>query len=177
MANHTLVVNFFGGPGSGKSTLSAALFAELKTRGINAELVTEYAKDKVWEESLAVLDDEIYIFAKQFHRISRLLEKVDVVITDSPILLSLHYAERESETFKQLVREEHSKMRTLNIFLLRVKRYEPKGRIQNNEAEAKVIDTSILQILKREEIPFIEVVGDTSSIPAIAEKLFTERLL
>ena len=31
--------------------MAAALFSDLKKRGFNAELVTEYAKDKVWEHN------------------------------------------------------------------------------------------------------------------------------
>ena len=34
----TLVVNLFGGPGSGKSTGAAYVFARLKMLGYNAEL-------------------------------------------------------------------------------------------------------------------------------------------
>ena len=49
--NKTLVVNLFGVPGAGKSTGAAYIFAMLKMYGINAELITEYAKDKVWEEN------------------------------------------------------------------------------------------------------------------------------
>jgi len=36
----TLVVNLYGGPGTGKSTTAAATFAELKMAGINCELVS-----------------------------------------------------------------------------------------------------------------------------------------
>ena len=35
----TLFVNLFGGPGTGKSTLCAAVFSELKRRGIDCEMV------------------------------------------------------------------------------------------------------------------------------------------
>ncbi len=42
---------------------------------INCEMALEFAKDKVWEESFKTMDDEIYIFGKQFHKIWRL--KVD----------------------------------------------------------------------------------------------------
>ena len=83
-----LVVNLFGAPGAGKSTGAAYIFSRLKLAGINAELVTEFAKDKVWEESKAVFQNQAYIFGKQYFRISRVQDKVDVVITDSPILLS-----------------------------------------------------------------------------------------
>ena len=46
-----LVVNLFAGPGRGKSVMSAEVFALLKKRGINCELIQEYAKSRVWEES------------------------------------------------------------------------------------------------------------------------------
>ena len=76
-----LVVNLFGAPGAGKSTGAAYIFSKLKMAGINAELVTEFAKDKVWEESKAVFQNQAYIFGKQYFRISRVQGKVDVVIT------------------------------------------------------------------------------------------------
>ena len=45
------IVNLFGAPGAGKSTGAAYIFSKLKLAGVNAELVTEFAKDKVWESS------------------------------------------------------------------------------------------------------------------------------
>ena len=48
--NNSLTVNLFGGPGTGKSTTSAAVFSLLKMHGVNAELITEFAKDLTWEK-------------------------------------------------------------------------------------------------------------------------------
>ena len=47
-----IVVNLFGVPSAGKSTGAAYIFSRLKMEGINAELITEFAKDKVWENIL-----------------------------------------------------------------------------------------------------------------------------
>ena len=44
----TKIINIFGNPGSGKSTIAAYLFTELKSRNIEVELVTETAKDLVY---------------------------------------------------------------------------------------------------------------------------------
>ena len=59
----TLVVNLFAQPGAGKSTGAAYLFYNLKCLGVNCEYVSEFAKDKVWEENKSVFEDQNYIFA------------------------------------------------------------------------------------------------------------------
>lgn len=84
-------INLFGAPGAGKSTLAAIVFAKLKMMGINCELVTEFAKDKVWEKNNEALSNQIYIFAKQYYRMSRCAGQVDVIVTDSPLFLSPFY--------------------------------------------------------------------------------------
>ena len=52
-----ILVNLYGAPGSGKSTGAAYIFSKLKMAGVDAELVTEFAKDKLWEESKAPFDN------------------------------------------------------------------------------------------------------------------------
>lgn len=86
-----IVVSLYAGPGAGKSTLAAYTFSKLKMLGVNCELVTEFAKDKVWEKNNTALDNQIYIFAKQQYRIARCADKVDVIVTDSPLFLSAFY--------------------------------------------------------------------------------------
>lgn len=142
----TQIINLYGGPGTGKSTTAAHTFALLKHAGVNCELVTEYAKDKVWEESLGILGNQIYVFGKQYQRIFRLLNKVDYVITDSPLLLSIHYAKAHGPLFKGLVFEVYDSMSNIDIFLERQKKYQAVGRLQTEE-EAKAIDREIRGIL------------------------------
>lgn len=57
-----LVIN--QAPGAGKSTGAAYIFSELKQRGVNAELVTEFAKDKTWEGNTLALSCQEYVFGK-----------------------------------------------------------------------------------------------------------------
>ena len=86
-----LVVNLFGAPGAGKSTGAAIVFAELKKAGVNAELVTDFAKDKTWEHNMMALGCQEYVFGKQSYRLRRCRDDVEVIVTDSPLPLGLIY--------------------------------------------------------------------------------------
>jgi len=145
----TLVVNIFGGPGTGKSILTSELFALLKYKGVNCEVAPEFAKELTWEDNFTVLKDQLFLFGTQQHRIFRLNGKVQVLITDSPILLSVVYGKLykcTSDTFNDLVFEEHYKYDNLNILLTRSKPYETVGRYQDEE-EAKNIDIIVKDIM------------------------------
>jgi hypothetical protein len=166
----TLVVNLYGGPGSGKSTTAAGVFFELKSQGVNAELVAEFAKDLTWEKRHHTLEDQIYVFGKQYHRIFRLLGKVDVIVTDSPILLSPIYDSQKRKSLKSLVIEEHDKMWTYNAFLKRKKAYNPKGRNQT-EDEAKAIDRTILNMLDGCNVAYETFDGTPSGKEALVKKI------
>lgn len=152
----TLVINLIGGPGCGKSTIAAGLFYELKKHGYLCELVTEYAKDKVWEESYKTLDDQIYVFGKQFHRMFRVKGKVDVIITDSPLPLSIIYDKGESDYFHNFVIEQYNEFNNIMIFVERETKYESEGRMQN-EQEAIEIDNHIKNMLIENEISYISI--------------------
>ncbi len=148
-----LIVNLYGAPGAGKSTGAAYIFSQLKMRGINAELVTEFAKDKVWEESKAVFQNQAYIFGKQYFRISRLMGKVDVVVTDSPIILSPFYANDPvlGEEFDTLCTKVFNSYNSMNVFINRVKPYNPAGRFQT-ESESDQLATDLNDFLNKHGI-------------------------
>ena len=107
----TLVINLFGGPGVGKSTMCASIFSKLKILGFECEMATEYVKDIVWEESFKKLENQIYIFGKQHARVHRLLNKVDIVITDSPLLKSRVYDQDNNLALKNLVLFKKTKLK------------------------------------------------------------------
>ena len=154
--NNTTVVNIFGGPGVGKSIVSCELMAKLKRLGYTAEIAAEYAKDKVWENHEAIFDNQIYLFAKQFHRIFRLLGKLDFVICDSPIMLSCVYAKgHATETFFNLVVEQHRLMKTANFFIERDDSidFEEQGR-RHSLSESKKIDLEIKNMLEKYNISY-----------------------
>lgn len=152
----TVVINLFGGPGSGKSTLCALIFAQLKMMGINCEMATEYVKDIVWEESFKKMENQIYIFGKQHSRVNRLLGKVDIIITDSPLLNSIVYDISKNPYLKDLVMFEFKKLKTLNFYVKRKFDYRPDGRVQDLE-QAKQVDVDYNQLLIDNSIQYYEV--------------------
>lgn len=151
----TLVVNLFGAPGAGKSTGAAYVFSRLKMMGINTELVTEFAKDKVWENSTEVLNNQPYVFGEQSLRISRCCDKVDVVITDSPLLLSILYNEekRISDSLNRFVFDVFKLYNNKNYLIYRTKDFNPIGRLQNKD-ESDVIHNNIKDLLSNNNIVY-----------------------
>lgn len=169
----TLVVNLIAGPGSGKSTTAAAVFSELKMNGVNAELVTEYAKDVVWEESLKKLGNQVYILGKQHHRLWRLNGQVDVIVTDCPLFMAMYYGELESNAFKELAWELFNQFDNFNYYVKRVKAYNPKGRVQT-EDKARSIDWALQELLENYEVPYDFVTGDREGVKHITQKVMEE---
>lgn len=139
---NTLVVNLFGGPGTGKSHMAARLYGNCDE--YEAELVREYAKDLVWENRTIEFSEQLCVIGKQIKRVNAVYGKVDVIFTDSPILLGAYYGKNE-ELSKQLL-DIHSRYNNLNIFLRRVKKYNPNGRFQTEE-EADKISCSVRDML------------------------------
>lgn len=130
----TKVINLFGNPGSGKSTIAAYLYSELKARGMEVELVTETAKDLVWDEDWKRLSNQMYVFSTQLHRVDRLIGKVEYVITDSPILLQIgYYKERHlpaPKQFKKLCMAYNRRYNNINIWLKNNKKVSQVGRAE-----------------------------------------------
>lgn len=157
------VINCFAGPGAGKSTTAAGVFSALKLLGYNAELATEYAKDLTWEQRQLTLQDQVYVFAKQQKRLRQLAGQVDVVVTDSPLLLSLIYNQGQYAALPALIQEVWSLYDNYNYFIERVKPYNPIGRNQS-EAEAQKIDRTILDQLKLSADLFLRVPGNIHGI-------------
>lgn len=158
------VINFFGGPCSGKSTMAARIFSDLKMNKINCELVTEYAKQKVWENNMTSLQNQIYIFANQQYRLWTVSKHVDLIVTDSPLILSnIYQAIYGGIELGDLVRKTSDEYHNINIFLKRCKEYNPKGRTQT-ENEAIDIDNKILEMLNDEIIDYEIFNGDVDNV-------------
>ena len=152
--------------------MAALVFSRLKMLNINCELVTEFAKDKTWERNFSALSNQVYVFAKQYFRMDRCADQVDVIITDSPLALSPYY-NKDPDIHKplcELAVRIANKFNNLNYFIKRVKKYNPIGRNQT-EAESDKIAIDLKNMLKDYDIPYTEVNGDLMSADIIVNDI------
>lgn len=175
------VINLFGQPGAGKSTLAAALYAQMKIKGYSVELLTQYAKDCVYQDRLFTVKDQLYLLSKQNHKMLTYQNKnVGYVITDSPLLLCGIYCNRSNikhlplKEFKQFAYAIHKSFDNINFFIERGSdiKYQQKGRFQNVE-EAKKIKNQLIKYLTEElKEPFEFILNNRNiSINNILEKI------
>jgi nicotinamide riboside kinase len=168
----SIVVNFFGGPCSGKSTMAAHLFAELKWRGIRTEYIPEVVKTMVFAERWIDLANQICVFGDQLREVAVRAGKVDVIVLDTSLLNSLTYhADKTSPAFKQLVLDEYHRFRNVNIFIERNHPYDTTGRYESEE-EARVKDREVLTMLETNGIEFVRIKGGPENMPKVLAAVF-----
>ncbi len=166
-----IAINLFGSPGVGKSTTAAGLFHLMKLAGFSVELVTEYAKDLVWAERNKTFDDQLYLLAKQNHRLHILRDKVDYLITDSPLLLSnIYRTDGMLYEFKEFVFSLFNSYDNVNLLINRVKPYVEAGRNQTAD-ESDEIGEKIKSLLDSENYFYNLIDGDENATKKILEMI------
>ena len=170
-----IIVNLAGAPGAGKSTGAAYIFYKLKAAGINAELITEFAKDKTWEHNDVALSNQIYILGKQYYRLARCMDQVDVIVTDSPILLSILYGEHcfYSSEMSSLVKKLWQENTNLLYFINRVKKYNPAGRNQTAE-ESDELSVQLKKLLSDNAFDYHEYPGNVEGYDYIVADVLSK---
>lgn len=86
-------IGICGAPGAGKSSAAAGIFYNCKIAGVGVELVQEFVREEINKGfELRSVADQLRIFMKQKEREDIVPSTIDVLVTDSPIFLSLYYA-------------------------------------------------------------------------------------
>jgi hypothetical protein len=143
-----------GSPGSGKSTLGTQLFTELKVRGYEVEFVNEFVKTWTYTGRKVNKFGQYFIFGMETENQSRLFNKVDYIIADSPVLLTSFYQQFywgsdtliiPAKEFYKFAEEEG--VEVVNIFIDRKFKYNPKGRFQS-EDESNVVREKLLDFMQ-----------------------------
>jgi nicotinamide riboside kinase len=170
----TLVINLIGGPCSGKSTVAAELFARLKKMGVKTELVSEYIKDRIYEENKTMPNNQIAIFGMEHYNISNKLGKVEVIVHDGSFINNILYKKEDNQEFDNLIVSEYHKFNNLDFFIKRGNiEFEDYGRIHNYEQSLE-LDEKIKQLYNNCGADFIEVESRDAVdkiIPIVLKKL------
>ena len=170
----TVIVNLYGAPGAGKSTGSAYIFGQLKMNNISVELVREFVKDKIYEKSEGVFNDQVYILGKQHFRQTNVKGNVDVIITDCPLIIQAYYTDKYkfpyADELRQLVLKLYSLENNINYFVNRDKPYNPDGRFQT-EADSDSISGDLKEYLDNLGIEYKEINGNITDYDSVVEDI------
>lgn len=167
------IINLFGGPGIGKSSIAAGLTYKLKKQHITCDNPYEFPKLLAWDENHSAIRDQLFVLANQHRGIVKSYGKVDYIILDSPILLSLTYknvyksndypAILYGDAFDKMVLDIYNQYDNINILLKRSQgKHNDNERYQNLE-ESIVLDNVIENSLIDNNLPYhvINVNGNT----------------
>jgi nicotinamide riboside kinase len=157
------LINLFGGPGIGKSSIAAGLTYKLKKKHISCNNPYEFPKKLAWDHNIPAIKDQLYVFANQHRGIAECYGKVDYIIIDSPVLFSTIYhtyytkgypAEFYGQPFHDLVVDLHKKYDNLNILLERADGVHNDGERFQDKEESIAIDKLCKEILDKHDIPY-----------------------
>jgi hypothetical protein len=171
----TLIVNLFGAPSAGKSTISAGVFYKLKQRGVSVEIISEVAKEVVWRNDLPLLKNQAYLFGEQNRRQSIMVGKVDFLITDSPLPLSVIYAhEGYPKSLEPFVIDVFKSYNNISFFINLGEHFEERGRV-HGRSEALVKQEQIKNLLQTHDIHYDVITANDSGVDHIVECLLRGR--
>lgn len=180
----TRIINLFGGPGIGKSSIAAGLTYELKRRHISCDNPYEFPKLLAWDENNIAIKDQLYVLGNQHRGIVKSFNKVDYIIIDSPILLSLIYKDYYSKEeypsvlykglFKEMVLNIHKFYDNVDIVLKRSSgNFNSKERYQTLD-ESIELDHRITNMLIENKINFFEIDVESRPVDKILNLLNIE---
>lgn len=170
----TIVLNMLGGSGLGKTTTAALTFGELKLLGKSAEYVQEFVKTWAWVGRKIGPTDQGVIYGNQLDRESVLYNRVEFIVTDSPLVLSAVYQKfyTGKDDMSQLITRDlqtakERNVHHINLLLKRHKAYDPNGRYET-EDQAKAVDVAVETYLKEKQMSYVVVTeGDRERVQRI----------
>lgn len=150
------MVNIMGEPCSGKSALAHRIFYYLKKRQKSVAFVSEFAKDLTWEGRFEALGCQPYVLGEQLLRTERVYGKVDIVVCESPLILSVLYNNNYGDLLNKFAIESFKQYDGMNFLCTRNWPFEQKGRNQN-ETQCAALREKLIDTLRDEQIDFSQV--------------------
>jgi hypothetical protein len=141
------VINVYGAPCSRKTTFSMALFVLLKMHKINCEFISESAKMLTWENRQIPLHDRLYMLGEASLRLSILNGKVDVVVSEGPVLTNLLYSKPLNEDIVKVHLQKYKEFDNIDFFLHRIDPLGVEGRNETSEEQVDKMEKELRDIL------------------------------
>jgi len=183
--NTSKIINLFCGPGGGKSSIAAGLTYKLKKSHITCDNPYEFPKILAWDDNQSAIKDQLYVLANQHRGIVKSYGKVDFIVLDSPILLSLTYRNQYKgttypsslydETFDKMVLTIFNKYDNINILLKRAEGNHNNNERYQNLEESIELDKVIKASLDNNNIPYFEVQVGENTLNEILEIINTNK--
>ena len=152
-----MVINLFGGPGCGKSSLASYIYSYLKSHHYSVGLLQEFATQLILNKNIEALKKQYWVITNQLYNQELLEESYNIVITDSPILLGEIYDIDENSVTKELLKvlmtEKFKEKENINIFIRRdlKKEFSLDGRVHDLSESLKK-DVEIENMLKSHSV-------------------------
>ena len=173
------IINIFGGPGIGKSSIAAGVTYKIKKNHISCDQPYEFPKLLAWDDNHSAIQDQLYVLANQHRGIVKSYGKVDYIVLDSPILLSLTYrnyykgteypSSLYGESFDKMVLDTFNQYDNINIVLDRADGVHNNDERYQNLEESKELDIVIENSLIENNIPFHKIKVDDDTVYNIIE--------
>lgn len=154
-----VVCNLLGGPGVGKTSTAYALTGYLKKKSVLAEYVPEAIKWRIYRGTdMGGKIHQDLLMAEQFDMLLCLKDKVNVIVTDSPLLLQIayHNEANSSPALTKRTLELFNEFDNFNVVLQRTHDYDGRHRYQTEE-QADQKHQDVLNLLNEHHCPFIMV--------------------
>lgn len=177
----SFVINFISGPSTGKSVMTSLIFAKMKMKGYNVEIVPEYAKQLVWTEEFDLLNNQYHVSYYQNKLLKALDGKTDFIVTDGCLLHGLVYNmintnnTSDKDKTKKAILDWFNSSKNINIYLERNPniKYEQEGRIQTKE-EATHIDNLLKFQLFDNKIDYVSFISSEENVDSIIAHIETK---
>lgn len=135
------VVNLYGPPSSGKTTLAAIVFARMKQAGMSVSLVTEFAREMIYEGRTRMLVEQPIVLGEQFRRLKIIEGHSEWAVTDSPIRLSMIYGEKyHNPEWMYNLSLMDNQFENYGFLLNTIYESEDYGRIHTAKESIKILD-------------------------------------
>jgi AAA domain len=169
------IINLYGGPGAGKSTLAAYLFYRFKRAGFRTELVGEAARELIYDGQREILhSNQLLVSGMQYERLKRLQRNgMEIAIADSPLMLGQVYVGGlpEATGLCQSIDEINQEFLMCNVWIARGPDYDKEIRQQTRE-QAVNLDESIYKLVNYKQ--GFEYTVEWPTFEALADQLIKD---